>query len=378
MREMPGKSAKSPRKIGQPLWNPAWNLAVQAAVQHAGDTILDPPTAVLLAALDRTRSISAAARDVGISYRHAWMLAQSANKHAGETLLTTATGGERGGGTQLTPAGSEALRVYQELQAHLRQAAVKVLPRLLRRADDAQPVLHVWAAISLQEVLAQLLTDFALLRPGLAVRTIYGASNELAEQVLAGGAPDVFVSAGSAQLERLLQAGLVAKAGRRVVAQNGLTVVAHASFAGKVSKPRDLARAFAEGCALADPACPLGACTEGYLRREKLLDALPQPVVYAENSRAVVAAVQAGRARVGIIFQSDRQPTAALRTLFSIPLSEASSTYEAGLLNSSDQPEAAALLEYLGSAATQAVWTQHGFTAVSAAKEKRAKAVSKK
>lgn len=370
---MPSKSPK-PAPL---LWNPDWNLAVQAAVQHAGETILDPPTAALLAALDRTRSISAAAREVGISYRHAWLLAQTANKHAGETLLATATGGERGGGTQLTPAGSEALRVYRELQEHLRQAAVKVLPRLLRRADDA-PVLHVWAAISLQEVLSQLLTDFALLRPGLAIRTIYGASNELAEQILAGGEPDLFLSAGTPQLDRLAQAGFVAKSGRRVVARNGLAVVAHPSFMGKVSKPRDLALAFEQGCALADPACPLGACTANFLKREKLHDALPAPAKYEENSRAVVAAVQAGRAKLGIIFQSDRVPAAALRALLSIPLSEASTTYEAGLLKNSKQPDAQALLEFLSSTASQAAWTQHGFAAVSATKAKRAKAGAKK
>jgi molybdenum ABC transporter molybdate-binding protein len=369
---------RPPRKadLPPPLWNPAWNLAVQAAVQHAGQTILDPPTAALLAALDRTRSISAAARDVGISYRHAWLLAQTANKHAGETLLTTATGGERGGGTQLTPAGSEALRVYQELQEHLRQAAVKVLPRLLKREADNARVLHVWAAISLQEVLAQLLTDVALLRPGLAIRTIYGASNELAEQILAGGAPDVFVSAGSPQLDRLVQAGLVARSARRVVAQNGLAVVAHASFEGKVRQPRDLARAFEHGIALADPACPLGTCTASFLEQAKLAEALPKRLKYEENSRAVVAAVQAGRAKLGLIFQSDCQQATGLRRLLSIPLTEACTTYEAGLLSSSPQPEAAALLEFLGSQEAQATWAQHGFAAVGKTKPRRAKTAS--
>jgi ABC-type molybdate transport system substrate-binding protein len=121
----------------------------------------------------------------------------------------------------------------------------------------------------------------------------------------------------------------------------------------------------------------LGACTANFLQREKLCDALPQSAKYEENSRAVVAAVQAGRARVGIIFQSDRQP-AALRTLFAIPLSAASTTYEAGLLKSSSKPEAAALLEFLGSAAAQAAWTQHGFVAAGTSKAKRAKAAARK
>lgn len=370
---MPDQSPKKTRKSDAPLWNPAWNLSVQAAVQHAGRTILDPPTAALLAALDRTHSISAAARDVGISYRHAWLLAQSANKHAGETLLTTATGGERGGGTRLTPAGSEALRVYQELQAHLRQAAVKVLPRLLRRADEEAPVLHVWAAISLQEVLSQLLTDFALLRPGVATRTIYGASNELAEQILAGGEPDLFLSASSAQLDRLAQAGLLAKQGRRAVAQNGLAVVAHASFAGKLKHPRDLARVLDQGCALADPACPLGACTQNFLQAHELDSALPATLKYAENSRAVVAAIQAGRAKLGIIFQSDLRQSPALRSLLDIPLGAARTTYEAGLLASTQKPKARALLEYLGSAASQTTWAQHGFAAAGTTKAKLAR-----
>jgi ABC-type molybdate transport system substrate-binding protein len=95
---------------------------------------------------------------------------------------------------------------------------------------------------------------------------------------------------------------------------------------------------------------------------------------YAENSRTVVAAVQSGRAKLGIIFQSDLRQSGTLRTLLNIPLSAASTTYGAGLLASTKKPEARALLEYLGSAASQATWTQHGFAAAGTTKAKPAKA----
>ncbi len=52
----------------------------------------------LLDAIGRHRSITAAAKIVGISYRKAWNMIQEINTAAGDTLVESAVGGVKGGG----------------------------------------------------------------------------------------------------------------------------------------------------------------------------------------------------------------------------------------------------------------------------------------
>src|SRR5581483_7055043 len=138
----------------------------------------------LLEWIDRCQSISAAARQLGISYRHAWVTVQAVNAAAGEPLVAAATGGRRGGGARLTPHGRLAVERFRRLRDELHQAAAALLPGLLEAPAGER--LHVAAAVSLEEVLGLLTTDYALRQPGVQVRVVLGASDELAEQLAAG------------------------------------------------------------------------------------------------------------------------------------------------------------------------------------------------
>ncbi len=60
-------------------------------------------------------SISAAAREMGMSYRHAWELIDSMNRQLGEPLVIKETGGRGGGGTKLTAVGENAIAAFREL-----------------------------------------------------------------------------------------------------------------------------------------------------------------------------------------------------------------------------------------------------------------------
>jgi molybdate transport system regulatory protein len=77
---------------------------------------IGPGKADLLEAIGRTGSISAAGREMGMSYRRAWMLVNVLNASFAKPLVSTATGGQRGGGTQITDFGSEVLRRYRAME----------------------------------------------------------------------------------------------------------------------------------------------------------------------------------------------------------------------------------------------------------------------
>jgi molybdate transport system regulatory protein len=77
---------------------------------------LPPEKIEFLRAVDRTGSMSAACRELGITYRTAWMWVRAINKAWGSPLLLRVHGGAGGGGTTLTPAGRATLETVDSLQ----------------------------------------------------------------------------------------------------------------------------------------------------------------------------------------------------------------------------------------------------------------------
>jgi molybdate transport system regulatory protein len=83
---------------------------------------IGPGKARLLESIRDTGSISAAARDMGMSYKRAWLLLDSMNQAFTEHVVTAAPGGAGGGGATLTPFGAEVLERYRGI--HDRAAAM--------------------------------------------------------------------------------------------------------------------------------------------------------------------------------------------------------------------------------------------------------------
>ncbi len=239
-------------------WAGDWSVGLRAWVERDGHVILGKGRHELLEAIDRWHSISAAARQIGMSYRRAWLLVQSVNEAAGEPLVEAATGGHHGGGARLTPRGRLATAVFRELQEQLHQTAAGLLPQLVV-APEAE-TLHIAAAISLQESLGQLLADYALRQPAVRVRAVYGASDELAYHLLAGAPGDLFLSADPSPLDRLEAASLLKPGSRVCLAENALAALAPAGKPVVVRRPADLTGPGVERLALAATTCPLGAC----------------------------------------------------------------------------------------------------------------------
>jgi molybdate transport system regulatory protein len=97
----------------------------------AEEIALGPGKADLLDAIDRTCSISAAARMLGLSYRRAWLMVDAMNRLFAAPLVETHRGGR--GGAQLTAEGAAALADFRALEAALETAAAPAADRLLAR-----------------------------------------------------------------------------------------------------------------------------------------------------------------------------------------------------------------------------------------------------
>lgn len=96
---------------------------------------LNDPQIRLLKAIDECGSITAAAKQVGISYKTAWDRIDAMNNLSDQALVARSAGGRRGGGTQLTEQGKKLLAGFAALQQE-HSEFVSQLGKRVRGMDD--------------------------------------------------------------------------------------------------------------------------------------------------------------------------------------------------------------------------------------------------
>lgn len=115
--------------------NPIQSAWVDGELRLAG---LDNRMIGLLRAIEQSGSINQAAKQVGLSYKGAWQIIERANNGSPKTLVSTATGGSKGGGTCLTEAGRSLLALFTRLEQQHRLFLDRLNSSL---ADDLDAVL---------------------------------------------------------------------------------------------------------------------------------------------------------------------------------------------------------------------------------------------
>ena len=86
-------------------------------IDFSGTCSLGPGKVSLLECVERTGSLSAAARALGMSYRRAWLLLHSTNEGFSEPVVELSVGGKDGGGARLTGFGQQLVADYREFEA---------------------------------------------------------------------------------------------------------------------------------------------------------------------------------------------------------------------------------------------------------------------
>src|SRR5258708_7188021 len=75
-----------------------------------------PGPVELLERIAETGSISSAAREMNMSYKKAWELINHLNAHTANPIIIPQTGGEKGGGSTLTPEAFELIKYHRSLR----------------------------------------------------------------------------------------------------------------------------------------------------------------------------------------------------------------------------------------------------------------------
>jgi len=110
-------------------------------LEFAGHHTLGPGKIQLLEAVDEHGSISAAARSMQMSYRHAWEMLDDINQCFAEPAIVTETGGRAGGGASVTDFGRDLVARFRVMQDKARAAVMEDLDLLARECapPDSTP-----------------------------------------------------------------------------------------------------------------------------------------------------------------------------------------------------------------------------------------------
>jgi molybdate transport system regulatory protein len=92
-------------------------LKLNLRLLHGDIVAMGPGKADLLEYIVKTGSISQAGRDMGMSYRRAWVLVDEMNRCFKKPLVITSKGGAVGGGARLSELGEQVLAHYRKMAA---------------------------------------------------------------------------------------------------------------------------------------------------------------------------------------------------------------------------------------------------------------------
>ena len=250
-----------------------------------------------------------------------------------------------------------------------------VLAPLSAAAQERQH-LTVFAAASLREAFRELGDTMERRTPGLRVDFNFAGSQELAAQLLAGAAADVFASADGRWMKFARDSGIIAGEPRAFV-RNRLVVIVPKTTSGGIGKLQDLARPGVK-LVLASSVVPAGAYSRvmlNNLSRSPGFDAdfgsrtINNVVSQEQDVRAVVSKVQLGEADAGVCYVSDVSPKVSRDVrVFEIP--EAANVVAeypiARVKNGANAAGALAFIDLVISPAGQATLARHHFAPLDA------------
>jgi molybdate transport system regulatory protein len=107
-------------------------------LDFSGTCSIGPGKIGLLEGIERTGSLSAAARALGMSYRRAWLLLHSTNEGFEQPVVELSVGGKDGGGTRLTEFGRQLIADYRGFESAVDELASRTFAGIGVASESAQ------------------------------------------------------------------------------------------------------------------------------------------------------------------------------------------------------------------------------------------------
>ncbi len=124
LRPVPPRTDAAPRRA-----KPAARFRLR--ISCADVIAIGPGKIDLLEAIIETGSITAAAKQLDMSYRRAWMLLDQLNHALRKPAVDSAKGGAHGGGSAITETGLQVIELYRRIEATAARACEADLAKLV-------------------------------------------------------------------------------------------------------------------------------------------------------------------------------------------------------------------------------------------------------
>ncbi len=220
------------------------------------------------------------------------------------------------------------------------------------------------AAASLQNVLAQVDPLFVQRYPNVRLKYNFGASGALQRQIEQGAPVDVFISAGSKQIDALQQKRLILNGTRRNLLTNRLVLIVSKNSTLGITTFRQLSQPRVKKIAVGEPrSVPVGQYTEELFKNLGILNVLKPKFVLGNNVRNVLAAVESGNVDAGVVYATDANISSQVRQVATAPSRlHLPIVYPLTVLKASQNSQAAqAYIQFLASAQARAIFQRYGF-----------------
>jgi molybdate transport system regulatory protein len=135
MRQKPRK----PTREAAALSREARHAVLTIRVDFGAYGYLGPGKIALMELISKHGSISAAGKEMGMSYRRAWLLVDEINHIFREPLVETQMGGSGGGGARLSKLGRDVVGRYRAIEGAAATASAADL-RALRASLPERPL----------------------------------------------------------------------------------------------------------------------------------------------------------------------------------------------------------------------------------------------
>ncbi len=139
MRQKPRKSTRRAAAKAATTGSDMRHAALTIRVDFGAYGYLGPGKITLMELISKHGSISAAGKEMGMSYRRAWLLVDEINHIFRDPLVETQMGGSGGGGARLTRLGRDVVGRYRAIEGAAATAAAADL-RALKSALPERPL----------------------------------------------------------------------------------------------------------------------------------------------------------------------------------------------------------------------------------------------
>lgn len=241
------------------------------------------------------------------------------------------------------------------------------LPAIAPPSVEAQAnsKILVSAAISLKDALEEIKSQYQKGKPTTQISYNFGASGSLQQQIEQGAPVDLFISAAKKQMDALQAKGLIRPGTVTNLVGNQLVLIVPSTSKLSITSFKGLTASAIKRIAVGEPrSVPAGQYADQVFQKLGIANAIKSKLVYGNNVRQVLAAVESGNVDAGVVYTTDAKTTGKVRVLATAKASDHSPiVYPMGILKNTKNGTATNdFARYLASSAARNIFKKYGFT----------------